>query len=165
RIAEDLKAALSLWPNDKTLPTIMFYNIIDLLQLKGPMEDVYSLLINSFKEQKSISSALDWFSALWKARRLNHPLCCSPISESFIPHLSEQLHQRSSTLFKDASDERYFVEKLSKDEASTFGLAYAHLERSRQEASTGDVDEVHMHNIHLSLLDLIYVYLKMVIFY
>ncbi|MCI14870.1 hypothetical protein A2U01_0036003, partial [Trifolium medium] len=108
------------------------------------MEDVYSLLINSFKEQKSISSALDWFSALWKARRLNHPLCCSPISESFIPHLSEQLHQRSSTLFKDASDERYFVEKLSKDEASTFGLAYAHLERSRQEASTGDVDEALM---------------------
>ena len=32
RIAEDLKDALSLWPND--VPTIMFYNIIDLLQMK-----------------------------------------------------------------------------------------------------------------------------------
>jgi hypothetical protein len=32
RITEDLKDALSLWPND--VPTIMFYNIIDLLQMK-----------------------------------------------------------------------------------------------------------------------------------
>ncbi|WJX52130.1 separase [Trifolium repens] len=48
RIAEDLKDALSLWPND--VPTIMFYNIIDLLQMKGSMEDVYSFINMSFNQ-------------------------------------------------------------------------------------------------------------------
>ncbi|WJX52129.1 hypothetical protein P8452_38271 [Trifolium repens] len=48
RIAEDLKDALSLWPNG--VPTIMFYNIIDLLQMKGSMEDVYSFINMSFNQ-------------------------------------------------------------------------------------------------------------------
>jgi hypothetical protein len=76
------------------------------------MEDVYSF-INM--------SSMDWFIELLTARKLSHPLCCSPISENIVSRLSEQLQEGLSSLFKDADDD-----KISKDDPSyTFVVAYA----------------------------------------
>jgi hypothetical protein len=108
---------------------------------------------------------MDWFIELRTARKLSHPLCCSLISENIVSRLSEQLQEALSSLFKDADDD-----KISKDDPSyTFVVAYAHLEKRRQQASYGDVDEVKELQrsciIFISVFDLILVYLKMVILY
>ncbi|XP_068651534.1 separase [Aristolochia californica] len=113
-ILHDISSALMLWSSidiqnhsmsdshvdflpEKTIPLLC--HVADLLSLKGCLEfqfDIYKLIITLSKRQDiSMERCL---ALLWGARRVNHPFCVFPISESFLLNLSNQFGSHVESL-------------------------------------------------------------------
>ncbi|KAK8469090.1 hypothetical protein PHAVU_006G212401 [Phaseolus vulgaris] len=129
QIFEDVKAALDLWLSTSHLNhleegdcsalsdslMILFYNIVDLVQLKGFMElfnDAYRLVIKMFK-WKNVPIE-KWLTLMWESRSLCHALCVSPVNEEFIMNSLDE--------FKELSNINFWIRYLQGNQSSLIGF-------------------------------------------
>ncbi|MED6157431.1 hypothetical protein PIB30_023002 [Stylosanthes scabra] len=156
QIFEDVKTTLDLWLGISTLDCfedgdcspcdsimILFYNIIDLMQLKVRFTSFVIWLLqlhNMFSDNILVSLAYPqgfmelsrnayklltrmfnrknvsiekWLTFLWESRRLSHALCVSPICEAF---------QNSLDHFNELSNIESWTRYLQADRSSIVGF-------------------------------------------